>query len=182
MNKLGKLPVGVIGLFVFLSIMLFGILYMALKYVPVTTENWYQMPYQSVDKNYNSILLARENFDKKYNFDFVFHRLSENSELVGRMNGTFESYPHTFKMGENDFSLRLTDKQGNAVKGATFKILMTRYETGEFDFELHDYTFEDGLYTSEKFTIDKQGRWKIIAKIVLSEEEGAFFETGVYAK
>ena len=179
---MGKAPLGVIGLFVFLSIMLFGILYMALVYVPITSENQFQMKYQEVDKNYNGIMLAKEEFEKKYNFEFKFHKLSQNSELVGRMNGTFESYPHTFKIGENDFSLSLTDKSGNSIEDAKLKVLVTRYETGEFDFTLDAFTLQNGLYLSETFNIDKPGRWKVIVRVELSENEGAFFEQGVYAK
>ena len=175
-------PLSIIGIFIFLSIMLFGILYISLKYVPVNKENIFQMGYQEVDKTYNEIMEEQEKFNARYAVAFLMPKLSAEPIETMRMNGEKAYFNHAFTLsGENRFELKVTDKQGNGVTDAKIELLLTRYETSEFDQKVAVLPERDGRYTTEPFSVAQEGRWKIVAKVTAGDNTG-YFEQSVYAR
>jgi hypothetical protein len=176
-------PLSIIGIFIFLSIMLFGILYISLKYVPVNKENVYQMGYQEVDKNYNELRAAQEQFETEYDVAFKMPKLSDEPVETMRVNGEKVYFDHCFALDKNNntLAIRVSDKAGKAVSDATLSLLLTRFETSEFDQTITVASVDEGVYTSEAFAIDRPGRWKIVAKVSVGEKTG-YFEHCVYAR
>ena len=175
-------PLSIIGIFIFLSIMLFGILYISLKYVPVNKENVFLMGYQEVDKSYNEIMAEQERFNSLYNVEIQTPKLSQDPIETIRMNGEKAFFEHAFSLGSgNRFEVRVTDKTMNKGKSANIELLLTRFETSEFDQMIAVKEEKSGTYVTEPFTIEHEGRWKIVAKVTIGENTG-FFEQSVYAR
>ena len=175
-------PLSIIGIFIFLSIMLFGILYISLRYVPVNKENVFQMGYQDVDKSYNEIVEEQKRFNKLYSVKIHTLKLSQEPVETLRVNGEKAYFEHAFTLdGDNRFDLEITDKASNKINNAVINLLLTRYETSEFDQELTITKTESDLYFTNPFTIDHAGRWKIVAKVTIGKNTG-YFEQSVYAR
>jgi hypothetical protein len=174
-------PLSIIGIFIFLSIMLFGILYISLKFVPVNKENVYQMDYQDVDKGYNELHEADVDFKKHYNVDFIIHKYSKEPVETIRANGEKVYFDHGLTLeGENTFKLKVSE-QDKTLDNANISLLLTRYETAEFDKRIKINSIGNGVYESEKFEIKHPGRWKIVAKVAVNDRTG-YFERGLFAR
>lgn len=176
-------PLSIIGIFIFLSIMLFGILYISLRYVPVNKENVYQMGYQEVDKSYNEIRAAQEQFESLYTVAFQMPKLSEEPIETMRVNGQKVYFDHCLAVDQTDnkLAIRISDKSGKVVEGAEISLLLTRFETSEFDKTVAIASTQAGVYQSEPFEINRPGRWKVVAKISVGSNTG-YFEHCVYAR
>ena len=161
-------PRSIIGIFIFLSIMLFGILYVSLKYIPVNKENQFMHYYLQVDRNINQILTEKRAFDAKYNLIPSFQTYGEMVE-VSKMNGTKELFPQPFKLGKNNFSFKVTDKSGQPMGDAKVAALLTRYETSEFDMPVAPVASKEGTFTFENVDIEKTGRWKLIVQVQIGD-------------
>ena len=182
MSNQGKgWPKSIIGIFVFLSIMLFGILYVSLKYIPVNKENEYMSYYLQVDRNINDILSKKRLFDSRYDVTPTFERYSQEPVLVSKINGTQESFEHILRPGANHFAITVTDKAGNPVKEAKVAALLTRYETSEFDIPLQPAAVENGTARFEGFDVEKEGRWKLIVKATVGDLE-SYYEYRAFAR
>ncbi len=118
---------------------------------PVQLENSYMMKYQDVDEKINEILEKQRLFDMKYSMALDSNRL---------------------KLGKNRVEVKLFDKNGMPVSGAKIKVLLTRPDTAQYDIELDEFTYSDGRYLSREFTLEKRGRWNIVAKVELGGDEG----------
>jgi len=176
-------PLSIIGIFIFLAIMLFGILYISLRYVPVNKENVYQMGYQEVDKNFNAIHDAQKIFDAGYKVVFDMPKLSEEPVETMRANGEKVYFDHCFALNakNNTLAIQVSDLSGKAVGDAKISLLLTRFETSEFDKEIAVASAKEGVYSSEPFEIDRAGRWKVVAKVSVGDKTG-YFEHCVYAR
>lgn len=174
-------PLSIIGIFVVLSIMLFGILYISLR-SPIHSENIFQMGYQDVDKGFNDIHAAQLAFDSTYNVTITTPKLSAEPIETMRANGEKVYFDHGFSLnGENRFTIQIKDKSGKAVDNAAMSLLLTRFETSEFDKKVAVLPDTDGIYKSKPFTIAHPGRWKIVAKVAIGDKTG-FFEHDVFAR
>lgn len=158
----------------------FGILYVSIAYVPVNKENLMLGEYHYVDKNYNEIMQQKMEFEKLYDAKFTFNSYGDDI-LTIRSNGSKVFFPYGFKMGENSFSFRLVDKKGNFVSKANVKLLLTRYDTNEFNQKLELASVENGVYTVKPFTIEKSGRWKTIVSVEVNDLKN-IYEQKVFAK
>jgi len=175
-------PLSIIVIFIFLSTMLFGILYISIQYAPVNKENTYQMGYQEVDKNFNEIFEAQKLFDANYKVAFTLPKLSAKPVETMRANGEKVYFDHCFALeGENRLNLSVRDLSGDAVTDANISLLLTRFETSKFDIEVPVTAAENGTYISEPFVIDREGRWKAVVKVSVGDKTG-YFEYCVYAR
>lgn len=175
-------PLSIIGIFIFLSIMLFGILYISLRYVPVNKENIFLMGYQEVDKTYNEIMEEQEQFNSRFAVKIVTPKLSDEPVETMRVNGEKVYFDHAFRLdGENHFELNVMDKAGQRIEDAKIDLLLTRYETSEFDQEVTVDNSGNGIYTTQPFSVGQAGRWKIVARVTIGSNMG-YFEQSVYAR
>ncbi|MDA3077871.1 4-hydroxy-3-methylbut-2-en-1-yl diphosphate synthase [Campylobacter sp. JMF_06 NA1] len=120
---------------------------------PVHSDNFYFDKYQKVDENYNEIQLKQQNFEKKYEVNFEISN-PQNTEK---------------------FSLNLPIKAKNNAKfdKISAEILLTRPDSTTYDKRLNTQ-FLDGVLRSENFSIEKLGRWQVMAKISDSIDTGFY--------
>ncbi|MCF6201332.1 MAG: FixH family protein, partial [Hydrogenimonas sp.] len=143
-------PYAIVGMILTVVMLSVWTIKVALKN-PVQLENSYMMKYQDVDENINEILTKQRAFDSKYSVILDSNRL---------------------KKGQNRATLKILDREGNAVKSAKVTALVTRPDTAEHDIELKNFTQKNGLYESEEFELGKEGRWNILFKIEVGEDMG----------
>lgn len=175
-------PLSIIGIFIFLSIMLFGILYVSFKYIPANSENKFQMAYQEVDKSFNDIYASQKIFDENFDVAFITQNYSDEKVETKRANGEIVYFDHAISLkGKNSFKMNIKDKSKKGIDYAVIKLLLTRYDTGEYDIEVGMKAIGDGTYKSDEFTVDKPGRWKIAARVDIAGKRG-YFERGVFAR
>ena len=116
---------------------------------PVMMDDYYFESYGDVDENINDILLSQQKFDKKYNFNF-------NTKA--------------FHIGENILKMNILTKDGKKeISDANITIKITRPDTNQFDKMLKVTNNNQGMYTFEKFDIQKLGRWQIKTKISIGD-------------
>lgn len=148
-----------IGLITFGIIFISGLAYMiriAIKN-PVEMDSSHMMAYRELDKNYNKIAEMGREFDEKYN-------LSTPKVLLNK------SVPANLE-------LNITDKSGKAVE-ANITALITRPDTSKHDIKIIDFNKTNTVYTSKPFTVELEGRWKVMYKIQIGElQKFVDFET-----
>jgi len=117
---------------------------------PVEMDSFYFQSYQSVDEDYNNIILKQQAFDKKYTVNLP------NNDFV---------------MGEkNSLSISIFDTASNkAISDANVTVVVTRPETQRLDKKPKLVSSENGVYTFEGFEVEKLGRWQIMSKVTIGE-------------
>ncbi|BBG64873.1 hypothetical protein NNO_0171 [Hydrogenimonas sp.] len=118
---------------------------------PVQLENSYMMKYQDVDENINDILLKQREFDGKYTIGLESNRL---------------------KIGPNRIYVKVLSRDGDPVKGASVRVLVTRPDTTQYDTELDRFSYKEGLYSSEEFNLTRSGRWNIVTRVEVGGDVG----------
>ena len=118
--------------------------------LPVEKSDTYMMKYQDADANANELIKARIAFNKKYNIEYINSGLSlENSTL----------------------KYRVTDLENNPVDNADIKVIITRPNNHKNDQELVEPKYENGIYTFDNITLALAGRWDIMAKVNIGENQ-----------
>lgn len=119
---------------------------------PVQMSTKFMDKYQNVDNNINDILISNYNFQKLYRVEI------DDSN---------------FKVGDSKISLKVFKRDNNQiVDSAKVDILVTRAETVEFDKSFKEITYQDGTYSSDKFKLEKAGRWRVIYRVDIGEYSG----------
>ena len=120
------------------------------KEAPVQKSNSYMMGYHHADLKANEIIQARINFNKKY-------KIAYETEFLAQEGATLK--------------YKITDLDGNPVNDAKLKIMITRPDHHRHNQELVNQSISNGIYSFTDFTLAKPGRWDIIAKVTVGEEE-----------
>lgn len=118
---------------------------------PVEMDTFYMEKYQKVDQNINEILELQDKFNAKFNLAYSTEKL---------------------EIGQNSMTLKLTDKNGQAVNGADITMMLSRPDTNKENKQLRATHVENGNYTFGPFEINKPGRWQILSKIEMGEFKG----------
>ncbi|MGP1560529.1 MAG: hypothetical protein ACTTIC_00380 [Helicobacteraceae bacterium] len=161
---------------------MFGILYISIKYVPTNKENIMLNDYHFVDKNYNLLDEKQKSFTQKYAFAFDFKKISNETFEVSKANKQRKEYFHELRLGKNSFSFSVKDlSRGEYIAADLVELLLTRFETNDFDKPLKFKQQDDKTYVTDDFEIEKSGRWKIIAKVSVGKDTG-IFEYATFAK
>jgi len=108
---------------------------------PVQDSNLFMNNYHITDKNINEILLSQIEFEKRYSFDH---------------NGTV--------LTEDNFTLNLNITGENP----TIEAILSRHDTTDFDKSLRVVSAENGKHQFETVSIPKDGRWKLLLKVTIS--------------
>ena len=117
---------------------------------PVEMSDMDMQDYHHYDANANEIITAQIAFKKKYNLTYA---------------------SHTFKVENAVVSYRLTDTSGNAVDNAKFNIMVTRPGNHNTDLPFEKASkIDSGLYTFEIGKLPLEGRWNVLAKVVVGED------------
>lgn len=135
-----------VGLPVFGIVFICFLIYMvrlSLQY-PVEMDSSHMMPYRELDKDYNQIAESEKKFNELYSVSTI--------------------KPILFKDTPARLELNISDKSGKAVN-AKITALVTRPDTSKYDIKVNEFNKTDLTYTSNPFSVNLEGRWKIIYKI-----------------
>lgn len=118
---------------------------------PVEMDTFYMEKYQKVDHNINKILDLQAKFDAKFDLAYSTEK---------------------FEIGQNNFTLRLTDKSGQPIDNADVTLMLSRPDSNKENQEMKPSHVQNGNYTFGPFEITKPGRWQILSKIEVGEFKG----------
>mgnify|MGYP000090128824 CR=1 FL=1 len=121
--------------------------------LPVEDSDTYMMNYHEADAKANDLIQARIDFDKLYKIKFIPNGLNLKSSTV---------------------QYSIIDKDSNPVNNAKIKIIVTRPNKHKFDQEFTNVNIENGLYTFSNITLEKEGRWDIMAKVTIGDKQRFF--------
>lgn len=117
---------------------------------PVEMSDSNMQSYHVYDKHANEFMEAKIAFDKKYIITYTSDKLDLNSAIV---------------------AYQVTDISGTAVDSAKLNIVLTRPDNQNSDILLDNPAIENGLYTFDAGKLPLEGRWNIMAHIVVGENE-----------
>ncbi len=111
---------------------------------PVQLSNYSMQQYHVYDRNANEFIQKEIAFNKRYTIEIATSDLSLKNSTV---------------------SYKLTDKESNAVSGAKLTLLVSHPFELKFDKEYTDVTYDNGLYTFDTITLEKEGRWNLMLHV-----------------
>lgn len=117
---------------------------------PVELSDYGMQGYHEYDANANEIIEAKIAFDQKYSIAFLTPQISEKGTVI---------------------EYNLTDKTGEAVNNGTIEVILTRPDMNKFDVNLSNPTVTGGKYTFSPVDLPKAGRWDIMAKVTVGEDQ-----------
>jgi nitrogen fixation protein FixH len=117
---------------------------------PVEMSDYGMQSYHTFDDNANDIINAKIAFDRNYTIAFLTPQILEKKSVL---------------------IYEVKDKSGNAVDNAKIEVLMTRPDTVKLDLNLSNPTIIEGKYTFNAIDLPKPGRWDIMAKITVGENQ-----------
>jgi nitrogen fixation protein FixH len=120
---------------------------------PVQMSDYGMQNYHSYDANVNDIINAKIAFDQKYSIAFLTSQIHEKGTVI---------------------EYRVTDKSGNAVNDAKVEAVLTRPDNTNFDINLSQPSVSEGKYIFKAVDLPKVGRWDILAKISVGDDQRYF--------
>ena len=121
---------------------------------PVEMSDMDMQDYHHYDRNANDIISAKIDFDRKYDLSYHSHSFKQDSAVV---------------------AYKLVDKQGNAVNNAKMNIMVTRPGNHNTDLPFEAPTrVENGIYEFDVGALPLAGRWNILTRIIVGENERYF--------
>jgi len=134
--------------------------------LPVHESNEYMKKYQDADNSANEIIEAENLFDSKYNL-----------ELKGLEKSSFKPKflkrkPHQYYTlkESNNFSYKVTKKDGSAVNDANVTLLLTRPQTEKDDKLISNIKSNgSGEYIIKDLKVQKPGRYILRLKVSLGK-------------
>jgi len=118
--------------------------------LPVEKSDTYMMGYHEADAKANELIKARINFDKKYKIQYTTESLDLKKTVL---------------------KYKITTTSGADVNNAKIKVIVTRPNNHKHDQELLNPNIKNGLYTFSATTLAVSGRWDIMAKVSIGEDE-----------
>jgi len=147
---------------------------------PVYEDRSFMTSYQDVDENYNQMLVANAKFNAKYNCRVTINRKTVGMELSDLLYGQrslkkMSSNQEILKLGENQLSLSIKDRESNSVvENAKVEFQITRAIEDMYDINLNDFKMINGTYSTFA-TIEKEGNWNIIGKVTVGDDTGYLY-------
>jgi len=121
--------------------------------LPVEKSDTYMMGYHEADAKVNDLIEARISFNKKYKIEYIADLLSQENSII---------------------KYKVIDIDGDAVNNANIKIIITRPNNHKHNQEFINPIIDNGIYSFENITLPKEGRWDIMAKINIENEQRFF--------
>lgn len=138
-----------IAILTFFGAIVFSVSFIV-KTAPVEKSKTYMMGYNYADLQANELIQARIDFNKKYKVSYITDTLTQESAVL---------------------KYKVTDIDGLAVNNAKILSIITRPNHHNNNQELTNPSVENGIYTFSSVTLAQPGRWDIMAKITIGEEE-----------
>jgi nitrogen fixation protein FixH len=135
---------------------IFGIVLGSVATIVVAMDNPVEMSdlgmqgYHEYDANANEIIAAKIKFEQSYNVTYGGEQLDASGAVV---------------------SYKVTDKSGNPVNDAKINVMMTRPDSHADDIALENPSVEEGVYTFRSVALPKEGRWDIMANVVVGDKQ-----------
>jgi len=108
------------------------------------------MGYHEADDKANELINAQIAFDKKYKIQYMTDELNVQKSVL---------------------KYKITDLNLNPVNEAQLKVVVTRPDNHKNDQELVSPTVVNGVYSFAPMTLPIAGRWDIMAKVKVGENE-----------
>jgi len=109
----------------------------------------YMTNYQDADANVNNLIEAEIAFNKKYNISFESKGIkSDGSRLNYKVSG----------------------KNAEVIKNAELILAISRPETNEFNKEIKNPTFKNGIYSFNEVKFPKAGIWNLVLKVQVGND------------
>lgn len=118
--------------------------------LPVEKSDNYMMQYQKADAQANELIKASIAFNKKYKIEYINNGISLQNTIL---------------------KYRVTHLDDNPVDNAEIKVIITRPNNHKNDQEVLNPTFENGIYTFSSVTLPLEGRWDVMAKVNIGENQ-----------
>ncbi|MFZ2889481.1 FixH family protein [Sulfuricurvum sp.] len=117
---------------------------------PVEMSEYGMQNYHEYDRDANEIIEAKIAFDRKYSITFLTSQIAQKGTVI---------------------EYNLSDKMGNMVNDAKIDVILTRPDMNKFDINLSIATVVDGKYTFSAVDLPKAGRWDIMAKVSVGDDQ-----------
>ncbi|MBV5321054.1 MAG: FixH family protein [Sulfuricurvum sp.] len=117
---------------------------------PVEMSDYGMQNYHEYDRDANEIIEAKIAFDKKYTIVLLTTQVTEKGTVI---------------------EYNLTDKAGKAVNDAKFTVILTRPDNNKCDVNLSTPMVAEGKYTFGAVDLPKVGRWDIMAKVSVGNDQ-----------
>lgn len=138
-----------LAILTFFGAIVFSITFIVTK-TPVEKSETNMMGYDHADLQANDLIQAEINFKKKYTVVYITDTLSQEKTVI---------------------KYKVTDINGLAIDNANIVARITRPDNHANNQELTLSKGINGVYTSETVTLAKPGRWNVMAKVIVSDEQ-----------
>lgn len=183
-NKIEKKPMPkwlIYGLFILKFILGLGLIYWTIyttlqSNVGEDDDNAFLSTYQNVDSNFNKIVNNNSIFESKYNIKFEFN----DETIVGlsykdiflsqRAIQNRKIRKNILKVGNNSFTIKVQDKDGNEITNKKIDILVTKSTN-----HLEDVSLVFNNTDTKDFKINSIGYWNITGTINVDGMIGTFY-------
>ncbi|NLC27754.1 MAG: 4-hydroxy-3-methylbut-2-en-1-yl diphosphate synthase [Campylobacteraceae bacterium] len=160
-KELNAWPYAIVGS-IFLVVIACGItIKIALNHPVQLDEGYYLSKYQDVDNSINDLLAKQRIFDETYTVEHNLRKVIMGKSTI---------IPVSVRL-KTDLSL---------VDKASIELLLTRPDSNDFNLKMQSSTTKDGSYLFGPITVDKPGRWQLLAKVRVGEDEG-FIKHEIFA-
>lgn len=137
------------AILIFFGAIVFSVTFI-IKETPVEKSETYMMGYNHADIQANELIQARIDFNKKYKITYVTELLTQESTVL---------------------KYKVTALDGSDINDAKFLVRITRPDNQKHNQELRDPSIKNGVYTFKSVTLEKPGRWNVMAKVTIANEE-----------
>lgn len=149
-NNAGRKWPWIIGLSIFVFIIAVVVAVKVALTAPVKLSNYGMQNYHAYDANINDIIEAKIAFDQNYTITFVTPQITAKGCVI---------------------AYKISDKASNAIDNGKIEVVLTRPDTTDFDITLAAPSVEDGVYTFKATDLPKLGRWDILAKVSIGNQQ-----------
>lgn len=117
---------------------------------PVEMSDYGMQSYHTFDDNANDIINAKIAFDRLYTVGFMTPQVLEKKSIL---------------------IYEVKDKMGKPIDSAKIEVVLTRPDTIKLDLNLTNPSVHEGKYTFNAIDLPKPGRWDIMAKVTIGENQ-----------
>ncbi len=174
-------PLFFITIFLFVFSMIIWTIYSATK-VPVHEDETFLKSYQDLNDSFNDVVIANENFLKKYDFKIKVNEkelplIINDLFLAQRVIEAKSRHKDIFKNGQNKIIISIIDK--NSLKEVedidiNFRISRPTNHKSTMDFTSKDFVILNGKKVLD-FILPLKGNWNITATFKVADEVGYLY-------
>jgi len=146
---------------------------------PVHEDESFLTSYHDIDSNFNNIVIANSHFKKLFNIEFKFNDTKTDLTMQDifysqRVIEKKSKHKNMLKIGSNEITVTITDKQGNKIENAKINLRITRATIHDHDIDLNDFKYSNLSYKTVA-QINIQGNWNITGIVEVNGTKGYLF-------